>query len=286
MRLNKALDWLTGTAIAEHTSQLPPLMRGMKIADERRPPAHFDFAWDLFPAGTLALSETSTMCMRMIQFTGSELTKLREQLGTDDSRIIQYLCNTCKNVSRLDYAIDIFETDASPLDILGEWQAKRLKTRYRTVQDFKTYTGFKGHTVYFGSKNSRQRIRIYDKAAEMKLLKTAWLRVELQARKEHATALANDMNVKGISKCGDSRIRQLLSAPAVEWYQKATDNKPATLTEIPRRDSNWQRWLNSQVLASIETHAKNKDDRVFLLDWIQSVIEAVENATESTTDAM
>lgn len=284
MNLAKHLDWISATQVGEtleaHQEIVP---EGMELDEAIRPPARFHQAWKLKPAGSVALSATDTMC-RMVQFTGSELETVRMSVGITDAHMLQHLCAVCNHITRLDYAVDVMDSQARVGDILEAWRAGGLKTRYQTVQHFKTLTGSRGETVYFGSVKSAQRIRIYDKAAELKLLKKAWLRVELQTRKKKATALSHDMNEQGIVSSGDTRIRDLLGWQDVGWYSQAINGDDASLTPVPRSPKAWQKWMDTQVLTSLIQHANNPDDNMFLQEWLNRAKRATIAAWNSQCD--
>lgn len=282
MRTAKSLDWITGTQLENPDGEIVKLVPDWtEIGNEIKPPPRFDRAYELKPAGTYALCATGTKC-KLLQFTGSELTKVRET-GVTDEQILQHCVKKCHNITRLDYAVDMFEVSFSPYDILELWDKGLLKTRLRTVRTNKTYTGYGGETVYFGSKNSAQQIRIYDKAAEQKLLNEAWIRVELQARKKKATPLASDMVNQGIVACGDTRLRDLMGMPDEYEIRKAIAGQDADLTKVPRQLSAWKKWMDEQVLTSIENHATDASDREFLHDWVDRAGMAIVKGYKRST---
>lgn len=88
----------------------------------------------------------------------------------------------CKNVefSRRDIALDIFGEDMKEFMFLD--QAGRKIIEYKTAS-------YELETIYFGSTESDERVRIYNKAKEQKVDKK-WFRIEGQLRREKARAMA------------------------------------------------------------------------------------------------
>lgn len=287
MKVDKKIDWLSVTQNYDSMDSLAPILPvWLDLAEPSQPPARFTQAWKLDPVGLLAHSAANTMC-NMLLLTGSDLATLRDKSNVSDDDILQHFCKVSTYVTRLDYAVDVMETDASPLDILELWKSKQLLTTFRTVRNYETLTGLGGQTVYFGSKSSAQQIRIYDKAAEQKLLHEAWVRVELQARKKKATPLAQDMVNYGIHSAGDTRLRELLGFGKVpDWWRLSVDAPNVPLTPTPRPDSQWQKWLSGQVLDSIRKHAVSPDDRAFLRHWIEKVDAAILDGYKTHSDAV
>lgn len=105
--------------------------------------------------------------------------------------------------TRLDVAID----DRDGLVPMGFVQAAieegRVSSRFRQGRvyvDYDLSTGAGGGTTaYFGSAQSQMFVRIYNKAAEQSLAADVhWTRVELQARKERAAQLAEQIVKHGM----------------------------------------------------------------------------------------
>jgi len=268
MKLAKKIDWLTATQTHE-TMELgkPFLPEWLDLGESTAPLPRFDKAWELKPDGMLALSATGTMC-QLVQMTGKQLDKVRDDTGVSDDEIIQHFASHSDNITRVDYAIDVLETDWRPLDWLLLWQAGGIKSRFRTVMDFRTIQGSGGQTIYYGSKSSPQRVRIYDKAKEMKLLNEAWVRAELQARKQVATPLAADMARHGVIAAGDTRLRELFTFDSECNMSEIMQGQDVDLTKAPRNTPAWERWMNGQVKQSIENHAKTKKGSEFLVSEI------------------
>ena len=102
-------------------------------------------------------------------------------------------------LTRLDIAIDTVDDSLRLTQInyalrQGNIRTQFTKTRTTESADI-TSDGLanKSRTRYFGSGTSRVMFRIYDKAAQMCLQDTKWLRFELQLRDDRATVAAGEL---------------------------------------------------------------------------------------------
>lgn len=104
------------------------------------------------------------------------------------------------NITRLDVAIDDFQGYWDLQTIVRKTKRGELVSKFKhatKIEKIKIETGKTvGHTVYFGSAESRIRIRMYDKLLERIAEGQAvegidvWNRTEIQARKERAQEIA------------------------------------------------------------------------------------------------
>ena len=90
-------------------------------------------------------------------------------------------------VTRIDIAFDDKGGQLLSFDaITSKIESGEVRTKLRSRSEFIQDGGVSGHSLYFGSRNSDYYVRIYDKAAEQKLISTHWLRVEQVFRHEDA----------------------------------------------------------------------------------------------------
>lgn len=169
--------------------------------------------------------------------------------------------------SRIDLAID----DRSGLLSLDEIERKikagEVRSKFRTARpgtEHNLADGTKiGQTIYFGSKSSSIQMRFYDKALEQGVDGT-WIRTEIQARDERATAvvvaLLGDVPVGHIAsgvfrnyvvfveknKTDTNKARWAVCEwwnsylGSVEAIRLSIEQKPRTLKEV-------ESWVNKQI---------------------------------------
>lgn len=145
-------------------------------------------------------------CSICVNITGSGCRTYEDIHGKFDSLLGICVINKYK-VTRLDLAVDDRDPDAGLLNIV---EIYRLSDMFEPDKCFVTgefqsinrIQGTSGCTCYYGSNASDRRVKIYDKAAEQKLLCEKWVRVELTLRngfafsaieKIHRGALAGDL---------------------------------------------------------------------------------------------
>lgn len=249
MTVNSHLDWLTATA----TNRLSPQsiiapITGLAILESCDPPRRFDRAWKLYPAGLLAHQKDGHKTA-MLWLTGQDLAIWRET-GFADQNTIDRLAEADATITRLDFCINVF--DAGKVShCANHLQAGKREGRPKAYARIQMFDGG-GDTLYFGSPSSQQRVTIYDKAKQLKLADTHWLRIEARIRKKKATPLAQDMARAGVSDAGRARIRQLVDFPGLRWYQAAVAGPEVAMTPVQRTQSDLMRWLYLQVMPTFE----------------------------------
>lgn len=279
MDFSKGIDWLTATRRTSAPDAALPY--GFTRGDRNtKTPPHFDESYDLLPLGQMSIAHTAKKPdLLMLDWRGTDMTKLAAMLG--GRGITELLCHCTDldfNITRVDYRVDIFESENRPSEFLEMWRQKKAKTRVKWVTDQRLFTKAGGYSVYFGAPKSDRRLRIYDKAAEMKRLEQAWMRIELQTRKPLATPLVSAMVNHGTENAGDTAIKAFVDFPHHKTYQSALNGKYAPADKVPAKPDRWQHWLSSQVLDSIANHADNLDDNTFLQEWMMQVREVVYGA--------
>jgi len=274
MRISKSLDWLAATQPADDISELNNIIPdGFEQTEKMKPSKWYPHRWRLSPAGTYALCASGTIS-QMIEFTGSDLRTVRDS-GMTDIQVLKHCQSECKQFTRLDYAVDILDSTLEAMDFLELWHRGYFTTRTRTVKHFTTEQEQPESTVYFGSEKSEAMLRIYDKGSQMKLLNTAWLRIEVQVRKKKADLLARDMVRLGFTGAGDQLLKNTYACDAVPALAHALSDLEVDLTPLPRKQTNWRKWMDGQVFDSLVKHASDPDDLEFMRDWFARAIFAV-----------
>lgn len=105
----------------------------------------------------------------LITMSGKDLQRMRD-MGLTETELLKDVAGiTGMKVTRLDVALDTTDTRLSPQEAKKDFGNGKFETRARSVHEIKK-TGkggeYEGHTVYVGSRQSEQFLRIYDKAKE------------------------------------------------------------------------------------------------------------------------
>lgn len=271
------LDFLTVSyyTVGDVAEIMSPAYSMFKVDEPIRPYPHYQEAYRLKCGAVVNMSDSEMQGARL-DMSGEVLTKLREN-GWHDDMIIREIAQSKRKrrTTRADYCFDVHGA-GSVRHTVNHWRAKQAKTTFRNApKGWLDYGTRRGQTIYFGSKDSDKFIRVYDKGTEMGMLNEAWLRVELQTRKEQAQALISD-GIKGDMKtAGRTHILASLDFPKLQWWQTAMEGDTMDKEKVGRKETSWQSWMNRQVFDSILTHVKNVEDGYFLEQWLAKVAMAV-----------
>ena len=107
---------------------------------------------------------------------------------------LHLLCSVGASFSRLDIAIDNVDGALNLSYLKNHIDNKQVRTRFKSGQHIKGFSFLadspkSGETIYLGSKQSRFKVRFYDKAAERGISGVHWVRCELQCMKERADTM-------------------------------------------------------------------------------------------------
>jgi len=278
MKTESHLDYFTSSYFEiKSPRELNLFSPEFEVEEPIRPMPHYDLAWRLKCGGLLNIAHGEAQGAR-IDLGGQALQYCRDN-GMRDSEVIQQLSepNDFKQVTRLDYCWDI-ESAGSVRHAANHWKAGKCKSTLRgNPEGYINYGNRAGRTIYFGSKKSTQRVRIYDKGTEMKLLNQALLRIEIQVRKPHAQAMYIDSISSTLAIAARSRLRTLLDFPSLQWWQRALKGDVEPLTTVERKQPKWQSWLLGQVTASIiNRYQKDENgDREIIESWFKNITKVL-----------
>lgn len=192
-----------------------------------------------------------------VELTGKDMSGLRVA-GVDTIELLKWVVmRPGANVTRLDFAVDIFGSGGNPLDIWDAFVAGELVTAVRTGKPHngKRREGDRlvdvDRGVYIGSVRGDKLLRVYDKGLESGK-GGDWIRIELQLNKPfanvYAWALQDADDWQAVIRAA---IRDYCDAPTVDWYSYALRGPVTRLPEVPRRDSDRKRWLLQQVIPAL-----------------------------------
>lgn len=282
--INSHLDYLTVSfdRIEKPEQLFPKAMDwAFAVVEEMPPLPNYNTGYRLECGAFLNLSKSDVQGARL-DLSGVPLAFLHRE-GITDEMLMKFLgaSGLMKRTTRADYCFNIMG-GGSIRHILTHYAKGYVDSHFRTdpvvkhgTPDLRGGISPKGATVEFGSEKSEQRIAIYDKAADLKLLHTAWLRVELRTRKPVSTNFMADAAKHGYPAAARWRLAKLLNYPRLHWWRKMMegDNCPVSLTHS--KPEKWRQWLDNQVKGSIKKHLQYKRDREFIECWLASIAEMV-----------
>ncbi len=267
------IDWLTVTSSLDLLNDLGLSKFSFKCSHALPRLAHYESGWGLEPVGKYYESDSKRQGS-MVTFGGQDLQVLRERSHDDGLTLAEIA--PLGNVTRLDFAVDIFdEIDLRELEPFIE-SSEYYTTFQVSPRRMDGFNKDSGYTVYFGSPRGDRQIRVYDKSVQMKLLNLAWSRVELQARRKRAAQISNDMLSSDWQQVGKAAIQDCLDFPECGWWSEAMVNSSDDLTQIPKQEPKWQKWMRTQVEPSIENHMLSTKDRQFIAEFLNRLSEVME----------
>jgi len=213
----------------------------------------------------------------IVNIGGKALQTLRDE-GMLDKDILKHLTENDYNISRLDYALDSADPSANIRE-LYEMSLDKAKHQTMYVEGNKG-----GETLYIGAPSSARRIRIYDKAAELKILSKAITRVELQQRTAKKCArLAAAMLEHGERQAVQAVLRRALDKYlSAKWlYELLAGEHIPYHRETPDPDG-WLTWMESKVMPSIEKHIHSHPNEI--AEYALRMISMLEQSTRLLPD--
>lgn len=290
MDITRRLDWVQYThhQIKNWEARLP-FSRIDDIGEEVKPLPRYSRAYTLLGGGRVDIADNEHQGVQ-VTLGGQALTESIANGGA-----FQQIINDAVSIGkvvRLDFATDIRQSPYAAEQAF--WQEVEMllannayKSRLKPNNEIANKTTG-GYTQYFGSYKSDQFIRVYDKNAESGLLLEAmkqhltidhWSRVELVTKRDFAHNLAADMAFNGWQQAGTAKLRSMINFPLSEVWQKVIDGISVELTKVGRKESKWRKWMDTQVMPSMLEHAKNGDDKEFIIRWLQVAVNNIWDVT-------
>lgn len=160
-------------------------------------------------------------------------------------------------VTRLDVAIDSYQI--SMAQVMAAYYAGQIVTRIQHHQLITNLTSsLGGQTLYLGGKESRRKVRFYDKAAEQQMAGATWTRCEVQFRGDYAQQATSHL-----ATVDDAR--RLIST-VVDFRENAggSDSNKGRW----ERAAWWSEWIGSGGRLSFAS-AKVEAAVLKVLDWVR-----------------
>lgn len=253
-----------------------------------RPLPRYKQAWRLSCGGIYCVPDAEHASQkRIIQMTGRDCQKARE-MGLDDDLLLHLAQNEHATMTRIDCAFDTQEKTAKVQDFITAYESGKMKTKVRTMEVTKKI-GRKGepaNSAYLGTRQSDAQLVVYDKAKQLKLLQTVWIRVEYRAYKNSAWRLAKDALEHGIDLVARQRIRTMQRSK-IKWLNSMIDGEDIDLTMREQQENFWW-WAENQVRGGFDNRsASYPHERDQLREYLQerlAVIDRHENMAELDMD--
>lgn len=187
-----------------------------------------------------------------VQFSGGNLEALRRDFGGTDDGLVNHLIRLDAKASRIDLTINLHEGHITPLSMKDALRKGTCKARANVSRFIEGKNGnVEGDTLYIGSPASDRQFRCYNKAAETGVMdKGAWIRLELELRRVRANGAFKSCKDNGVFATINGHMADFIDWREVE-YTRALSGESVHPLDIPRKDTNRQRWLLGQVASAL-----------------------------------
>lgn len=187
-----------------------------------------------------------------LTLSGSALSELRKTTGASDAEIIRNMADLRGRASRIDLCINIHAGELTPQSFLKAYKKGSLKTSARELNITNgVKDGIEGETLYMGARSSERYVRIYDKAAEQRVVdQGAWIRLEMECKAMKARAVAHACLEQPIDGVINASFDDYLQWDNAE-YRAAISGPGAAIDEVGRQETNRRKWLMDVVTKSL-----------------------------------
>lgn len=208
-------------------------------------------------------------------FTGLPTGMVRQIAG--DEFLIEFASDHDAKITRLDFCVNIHNSDQTIKDVDQMLDQHKYKTLARDVLPFQPkHKPMQGYQ--FGSKHSDRWGTFYDKGFEQKN-DSRHLRAELKTYREKAQAMFLDMLEMGIPIGGTNHLKEYMHFTEWgDWHKAINQDYTGELSKVGRKKSSYLSWLDI-VLQSI--NGKFDDPRY--RPAIRSFLDAIDDGYEKVT---
>lgn len=213
----------------------------------------------------------------MLEMTGKQLSSARKS-GIDERDILRKAESKGAVFKRLDFAVDLFDAEANPMDVLECWRTDQFDTVAQSVSVVMKETRKErtGSTVYIGSRSSERLIRVYDKGKQSNT-DLDWTRVELEAKGLRGDQLATEMIKSGVTSAGLSMLVDVVAWSDIDWWNNifSGEFEIVRIDSLGRPETNRERWLRTVVVPVIEDELEAGNGALF--DTLWALMQAYED---------
>ena len=260
MKLHSTLDWLRFTV--PHDLQIEDVLPfdwaiPVRLPSPLTPYPSYNTALKM-RIGRVDWHDGRPEQRKMFTLTGDDFMLLaRENFNVD--MLLMAMSKVEKlNVTRLDFAVDVYEPGIRANEVYQAFERGGLKTQSKTVRRVQSGDAPRNFdpatTVYIGARSSVAMLRVYDKGKQQRL-DIDWVRIEIEAKQEKAGKLAGAMLMHGIHDAGCEAIKGAALVD-VDWWLPALDGNAELDLSLGRRETDWEKWVRETVIPNFERAVK------------------------------
>lgn len=252
MNTNCSIDWLSITTQHNRGAITPKNLTQSYL--EKKGRLGYKIAY-VFDNGITHLWSDDRQETHVI-YSGSTIKRVSEIMSIQD--LVQWHTDLGHRVSRIDTAIDVFDSELEVKEFSKLWEMGNVKTLAKSAILISDPRNETGDTFYVGSlKKRRKLLRIYDKAKEQKIDRD-WIRFEMQWGSGAArTASKQIAECDSLSATIKSQMRGYCDFTNKVWQSVFSETTPMKVShDIPVGMTNRLRWLYESVLPALTKQEK------------------------------
>ncbi len=280
MRVNWIVDWINWTCATSDDRNIYQYLYKTPFSDhyEAKPLYGYTHALENTLGARVMHSVQRKDMQPHVMYSGSTLNNYAKN-GYSAKAIIVHHATYGDICKRIDLALDVVDSDLDIKTLFRRIDSGKATTKVKT---WNLITGNTGDTLYIGSRQSEQFIRIYDKAAQ-KGTDDNWKRIEIELKGSRAIEFARIVATES-TEATIERTRQLIKSivdfDTPIWRAimgdlavgigKAQQNEPDTVA-----------WLLTQVAPAMGKYLQKTNDN----DLLEKFLTIVRAFTDKPSDS-
>lgn len=204
-----------------------------------------------------------------VQYSGQTLNKYSADGATPKMIAIHHNLSHDR-CTRIDLALDAREEHLSISSLAAIVKHSTDGLRVKSFSHIISQDG--GETLYLGSRQSEQYIRVYNKAAEQNM-QGDWIRIELELKGSRAHQIGAQMAVKGegdMTAIARGMIKNLADFPDANW-QRVVGEMAVSIGKARVDEPDTKGWLLGSVAPAMGRYIRETDDQTIIEDFLAIV---------------
>lgn len=252
MNTHCSIDWLSITTRHERGAITPRILTDSYL--QKRGRLGYKVA-HVFQNGITHLWSDDRPEIHVI-YSGETLKTISEIMSIRE--LVQWHEDLGHRVSRIDTAVDVFDSNLLVTAFSNLWKKGNVKTRAKSAILISDPRNETGDTFYVGSlKKRRKLLRIYDKGKEQQVNED-WIRFEMQWGSGAARTAAKQISeCESLSTVIKSQMIGYCDFNNEVWREVFAKTTPLKVShDLPHGLSNRERWLYNVVLPALTQQEK------------------------------
>lgn len=204
-----------------------------------------------------------------VQYSGQTLNKYSAE-GTTPKMIAIHHNLSHDRCTRIDLALDAREEHLSIGSLASIVKHSTDGLKIKSFSHIVSQDG--GETLYLGSRQSEQYIRVYNKAAEQNM-QGDWIRIELELKGSRAHQIGAQMALKGegdMTAIARGMIKNLADFPDANW-QRVIGDMAVSIGKARVDEPDTKGWLLGSVAPAMGRYIRETDDQTIIEDFLAIV---------------